>query len=71
MRRRRYNVIDIAKDIITGQIEYSDQEIQDKRLAICEGCDSRNKILNICKECGCYIPFKIKLSESECPINKW
>lgn len=40
-----------------------------RRFAICKMCVNYNK--GRCKECGCFIRLKTKLTFSECPINKW
>jgi hypothetical protein len=41
-----------------------------KRYAICVECDKITKI-RTCKECGCFMPFKVRLTGAECPIGKW
>lgn len=45
-------------------------EESDKRYAICESCDSLNSS-KICGECGCYMPFKVRLAWLDCPLKKW
>jgi hypothetical protein len=47
-----------------------DKEEYKRRLSICEKCDKRN-MLNMCKECGCFIAAKAKLAMSSCPLEKW
>lgn len=64
-------------------VEYSDEELLEieetkinkipfakKRYAVCVECDKITKI-RTCKECGCFMPFKVRLSGVECPIGKW
>lgn len=41
-----------------------------KRYAICLSCEEINKF-KICNKCGCFMPFKVRLSGAECPIGKW
>jgi len=48
---------------------FSTSEEQKKRLDICEGCihyyDGR------CRQCGCFLKQKVKLSAAKCPMNFW
>jgi hypothetical protein len=41
------------------------------RLQICTQCDSLQKSIYRCKECGCIMPAKAKFTASSCPLNKW
>ena len=41
------------------------------RYDTCKSCDRFNKYLKTCKECGCFMPLKVKLKNAYCPINKW
>ena len=41
-----------------------------ERLGICKQCPEFNKA-EICRACGCYIPWKTKLSLTSCPLKKW
>lgn len=47
------------------------QTIVAARLAICSGCPRLIKSLQICKECGCFMPAKVWLLDSWCPLCKW
>ena len=40
------------------------------RYAICLECDQISKIRR-CNQCKCFMPFKVRLSEAECPLGKW
>lgn len=40
------------------------------RISLCKSCDRLNS-LNFCKECGCFMPAKVRLKWSECPLKKW
>lgn len=44
---------------------------QNERYEICKSCDRFNNILKICKECGCFMPAKIKIELARCPLDKW
>lgn len=46
-----------------------DQALVDSRLAICGTCDQYK--INICGQCGCFMPIKAKIKAVGCPINKW
>jgi hypothetical protein len=41
------------------------------RLQVCSQCDSLQKPIYRCKECGCIMPAKAKIKSSVCPLNKW
>lgn len=43
----------------------------DERYSICKGCEFYNELLRSCKKCGCFLPAKTKLKNSNCPIGKW
>jgi len=43
----------------------------DARLSICEGCHVFDKIMSVCKNCGCGMILKAKWQESTCPLDKW
>jgi hypothetical protein len=41
------------------------------RYTICKSCDNFNLLLKICNKCGCFMPVKVKVLNSECPLKKW
>jgi len=43
----------------------------EKRMEICKSCDRFQDTVKICKECGCFMPIKVKFIASECPLGKW
>ncbi len=45
-------------------------EAAEQRYKICQSCDQLNS-LNVCKQCGCYMPLKTRLPWTHCPVNKW
>lgn len=47
------------------------ESIITQRRSICEICDKYNKMIKICTECKCFVPFKTSVSVSNCPLNKW
>lgn len=46
------------------------EKIRNERLDLCQSCDKYNK-LKFCSECGCFMPAKISLYQTKCPLNKW
>lgn len=57
-------------DFVNPETEYCSEEEQTKRYDICEGCDKLT-VAKTCKECGCFMPAKVKLKHAVCPLNKW
>lgn len=64
-----YNILNVAKDIITCKLEYASDEDVLARADICRTCDANMK--GLCTACGCIIAAKIKLAKSECPMELW
>lgn len=64
-----YTIVDVLKDAVSGNLEFVDDTIAKQRAAICDGCDIR--LSRICTACGCFIDAKVKLTKSECPLDKW
>jgi ribosomal protein L32 len=48
-----------------------DEESVSKRMAICSQCDRYIRATTQCKECGCIMLMKTKLSNAICPLGKW
>jgi hypothetical protein len=46
-------------------------EIADRRMAICKDCEFFVSLTQQCLKCGCIMPAKTKLPNSECPVHKW
>ena len=66
-----YNIVDVVKDFLTGNLKFADDDVVAHRLSICEPCEARNTTLNTCSVCSCYLPAKTKLVEATCPMEKW
>lgn len=47
------------------------QEVVAKRSGICGDCPELIKKIQICKQCGCFMPAKVWLMDAHCPLNKW
>ena len=56
-----------ADDII--KVNHASDEERDKRLLVCSECEF--KVGSRCNLCRCFINYKAKLANSECPIGKW
>ena len=41
------------------------------RLALCNECPRLVKAVQVCKECGCFMPAKVWISGQSCPLGKW
>ncbi|QDP49642.1 MAG: hypothetical protein Unbinned4026contig1003_5 [Prokaryotic dsDNA virus sp.] len=50
---------------------FTNNEIYNERLAICNSCDYFFKPTGQCKKCLCFMSIKARLSFLSCPINKW
>jgi hypothetical protein len=44
---------------------------KEKRLSICSSCPEFISLSKMCKQCGCFMPSKVKLAGAECPLGKW
>lgn len=66
-----YNILDVAKDAISGNLEIASDSVIKSRREMCDACEVRNSLLDMCTACGCFIPTKIRLTKSECPMELW
>ena len=41
------------------------------RFDICDSCEKFNRSTYTCKECGCFMPVKITIPLTSCPLGKW
>lgn len=58
-------------DIINPQSDKVDKVVADERLEHCLGCEHLFAPTKQCRQCGCFMPLKVRLAEAECPIGKW
>lgn len=58
-------------DVLDPNTEWTKKEISDSRFDICSKCPELIKLSKQCKQCGCFMPLKVKMKLSECPIGKW
>ena len=47
------------------------KEVAQARFDICKKCDKLNTDTFTCKECSCYMKWKVKLANTKCPLEKW
>lgn len=57
-------------DFFNPNTEYADSQKADQRMATCEGCPSLLATKQ-CRECGCFMPAKVKLLHAVCPKGYW
>lgn len=65
-----YNILHVVRDILTGKLELALPEQINHRRAQCNKCEARST-LNVCTACGCFLPAKIRVRASECPMERW
>jgi hypothetical protein len=41
------------------------------RFSICQTCSQLLPIVNVCKQCGCFMNIKTRIYSSKCPLEKW
>ena len=56
-----------------SEIEFLlDKEIHSQsRFSICQECSQLLPIVNVCKQCGCFMNIKTRIFSSKCPLEKW
>ena len=67
-------IVNFAKSF-TGWIAQGAKIVTPKeymgRLTLCHTCDSYDTPKDRCKQCGCKMELKARMSTSECPLKKW
>jgi hypothetical protein len=61
----------VAKAAAAGEKIVVSALEQDRRLAICRGCEFFVKAKASCSKCGCYLNLKTRLETEHCPISRW
>lgn len=64
-----YNILDVVRDIVSGELKFVPPETVSSRRTICHQCEIAT--LGVCTECGCLIETKIRLVKSDCPLGLW
>jgi hypothetical protein len=67
------SIADSAIAWVRGKPVFTDMEMQIRRLKVCQSCNYRQlKGKNLhCGICGCDIPLKSKIVETQCPDGRW
>lgn len=50
---------------------YIDESVASSRYSLCEVCPELTGSTKRCKQCGCFMPGKVKLKQASCPLGKW
>lgn len=71
------NITDIVTgftNLLKNKLHISEQEIEElasKRMDVCNECSIKNTLINVCTDCGCYLPAKTRNLKEKCPKDKW
>ena len=57
-------------DLIPNETEKASTEEREKRMMVCLSCE-KNKPVNCCSECGCWVSAKTWVKNTTCPLGKW
>lgn len=58
-------------DMLNKNIGRVSEELKEKRMAICQGCEFYIALTHQCTKCGCIMNLKTQLPHAECPEGKW
>ena len=58
-------------DLLNPKTRKIDESHAAGRMAICKECPELIKVVDQCKQCGCFMEFKTKLEAAKCPLGKW
>lgn len=58
-------------DMLNPNTEYVPEEEANRRYDICNACPELIDLTKQCKQCGCFMAMKTKLSKASCPLQKW
>lgn len=47
------------------------EELYEKRMLICNGCEDLDKLASACRACGCKVEYKGRMETESCPKQKW
>lgn len=61
--------IDLLKDVVTGKLKFASPSEVGSRRSICNACTAQRH--KFCTVCGCFLPIKIRLNDSHCPMELW
>jgi hypothetical protein len=58
-------------DALNPNTKPASKEIADQRYSVCKLCSRFISATTQCKECSCFMPLKVKIEKSKCPIGNW
>jgi hypothetical protein len=58
-------------DMLNPNTEYVPEEEAERRYDICKACPELIDLTKQCKQCGCFMAMKTKVSKATCPLGKW
>jgi len=67
----KYGLKEIARDMFSGQLKFSVEELATERMKICKSCPNFKPVSKQCSKCGCFMDLKTKLLDASCPIELW
>lgn len=47
------------------------KEESKRRYKICKSCPNLRSWTKMCKVCNCFMPLKVKIQNTSCPIGLW
>jgi hypothetical protein len=50
---------------------WSTEDEYQRRMNICRSCEKFRARLSQCKVCKCFMPFKARFEDADCPARKW
>ena len=69
------NLVKLMKDIGTSSLYgdnlFVDGDEKQRRYDICQACEHFDRMKKRCRECGCFLEQKTRLTAAECPVHKW
>jgi|TARA_B000000532_G_scaffold30592_1_gene20918 hypothetical protein len=62
---------DIVKGFVFNGTIIAPDEVKKARIDICRDCNRFDPDHTRCRECGCFMPTKVKFSAARCPLKLW
>lgn len=66
-----YTIFQVVRDLVAGKLKFAPSATATERVSICNQCEVQNTKLHTCTACGCWLPAKVRLKESSCPMELW
>ena len=62
---------DVIKGFVSKGTLLVPKEVKKARIDICRDCNRFDPDHTRCRECGCFMPTKVKFSAARCPLKLW